>query len=111
MGGSAGGGWGGFPSAAGHNTARREGGRKSACGTWALSSKEDLECGGPTWTSLVVLGQKLLVHFPLLLLFLDLGLLVDLLDGLGSLVCPPGHPVVLEGREMKRMRGVLAWQR
>ena len=49
-----------------------------------------------TWPPLVVLGQQLLVHLPLLLLLLDLGLLVDLLDGFGPLICAAGHPVVLK---------------
>lgn len=79
-----------------------------ACGTSALSSKEDLERGGLTWPPLAVLGEELLVHLPLLLLFLDLGFLVDLLDGLGALVRPPGHPVVLRGRETRRWRGTSA---
>ena len=48
-----------------------------------------------TWSPLAVFVEELLVHLPLLLLLLDLGLLVDLLDGLGALVGPPGHPVVL----------------
>ena len=52
----------------------------------------------PTWPSLGgVLVEQLLLHLPLLLLLLDLGLLVDLLDGLGALVGSPGHPVVLRG--------------
>lgn len=54
---------------------------------------------GLTWPPLGVLGEELLVHFPLLLLLFDLGFLVDLLDGLGALVRSPGHPVVLEARE------------
>lgn len=35
------------------------------------------------------------MHLPLLLLLLNLGLFVDLLDGLRALVSSPGHPVVL----------------
>lgn len=92
---------------------RRRGGRgwgdrKWACGNFPsrhgrlLSSKEDLRRGGLTWPPLAaVLGQELLVHLPLLLLLLDLGLLVDLLDGLGALVRSPGHPVVLEAGETR----------
>lgn len=57
---------------------------------------------GLTWPPLAVLGEELLVHFPLLLLLFDLGFLVDLFDGLGALVRSPGHPVVLEARESGR---------
>lgn len=71
----------------------------------ALSPKEDLACGGLTWPPLAVLGEELLVHLPLLLLLLDLGFLVDLLDGLGALVRSPGHPVVLEAGESRTWRG------
>lgn len=76
----------------------------------ALSCKEDLQRGDLTWPPLAVLGEELLVHFPLLLLLFDLGFLVDLLDGLGALVRSPGHPVVLEAGETKTWRGTLAWQ-
>lgn len=104
---------GGFPSAAGHNgvSAALRGWWGGGTGSLraelpesaraALSSKEDLECGGLTWPPLAVLGEELLVHLPLLLLFFDLGFLVDLLDGLGALVRSPGHPVVLEAGETK----------
>lgn len=94
---------GGFLSAIGHNSVSAGcTDRKSACiltgflshsscADVTLSLKEDLDCWtvGLTWPSLAVLGEKLLVHFPLLLLLLDLGVFVDLLDGFGALVGSP----------------------
>lgn len=114
---------GGFPSAAGHNRVSAGLLRGGCAGSVRaelpesarppLSPKEDLEFGvrGPTWPPLAVLGEELLVHFPLLLLLFDLGFLVDLLDGLGALVRSPGNPVVLEARETKTWRVALTWQK
>ena len=44
------------------------------------------------------------MHLPLLLLLLNLGLFVDLLDGLRALVSSPGHPVVLLERAVLDLR-------
>lgn len=64
-----------------------------------------------TWPSLGVLVEHLQVHLPLLLLLLDLGLLVDLLDGLGALVGSPGHPVVLRvKKETGQVRLVITYE-
>ena len=63
-----------------------------------MQGGEPLRVGSPTWPSLSgVLVEQLLLHLPLLLLLLDLGILVDLLDGLGALVGSLGHPVLLRG--------------
>lgn len=44
----------------------------------------------------VLLGQELLLHFSLLPVFLQFGLFVDLVDGLGALIASPRDPVILQ---------------
>lgn len=49
----------------------------------------------------LLFGHQLL-DFPLFFLLLYFSFLVNLLDGLWALICPPGHPVALEGRRRRR---------
>lgn len=69
-----------------------------SCAHGSLSLKEDFQTE-LTWPSLAVLGEKLLVYFPLFLLFFDFRLLVDLLNGFRTLIGSSGHPVVLKGEQ------------
>ena len=58
-----------------------------------------------TTSSVVSLGEELLLDFDLLPVFFLLCILVGLVDGLGALVSPPGNPGVLEEREREREGG------
>lgn len=52
----------------------------------------------------VFLGKQLLLDFDLLSVFFQLSLFVDLINGLGTKISSPGHPVVLWQRTCAQLK-------
>lgn len=54
----------------------------------------------PSTLTRVFLGKQLLLDFDLLSVFFQLSFFVDLINGLGTQISSPGHPVVLRHKDI-----------